>query len=85
MIDPAKDSETGTKEATLLTEPNSKGYQVTQVYPIVAGKTEWILCLGTRLANLPQDILEVRHKDHVLRTTELKMHMERSGDISLQP
>ncbi|KLO06892.1 hypothetical protein SCHPADRAFT_675173 [Schizopora paradoxa] len=51
------DYKDGTKEATLLTEPDAKGYQVTQVYPIIPEKMEWIICLGTRSAKLPQDIL----------------------------
>lgn len=52
-----QDFETGTTEANAFTQPEKEGFQVSQVYPIEVGKTDWLICLATKTADLSESVV----------------------------
>lgn len=58
LTDKEQDFESGTKEANVFTQPEEEGFQVSQVYPIEVGKTDWIFCLATKTADLSESVVK---------------------------
>lgn len=57
LIKCQQDFETGAKEANAFIQPEKEGFHVSQVYPIEVGKTDWIICLGTKTADLSESVV----------------------------